>query len=102
MILIPYGCRDGVVAQSLLDLHLDFHITLVVPLEELPFLRRMLRQIPGATAVCLGRPAWGAEVTDQVGTFFQLLVIKLEDLSDICQGEWKPQVCTPDHGAAPA
>ena len=77
MIFIPDEVRDRVFRQALLYRHLDFHIALIVFLKEFPFLRIMLRKIPGATAVCLGWFTGSTEVADQIFALFQLLILKL-------------------------
>ena len=53
-------------------LPLRIHIPDAVGFKQLPFFRRVFRQVSGSSFVCLGRLAWNGEVSDQVGAFLEL------------------------------
>ena len=63
-LLLPDPHRE--VGESSADLPLGYNVAHAVLLEQRPFLRRALRQIPFATTVDLCRFAWLAEIRDQL------------------------------------
>ena len=101
MVLLPYVLRHGIPAQALLNAHFRFHVPQVIRFEKRPFLRRVLRQITGTTAVCFGGGTGLAEIADQLLAFAQLLLIQRQRRAHAHQGQRQAEVCRPDHGAAP-
>ena len=101
MVLRPHVLRHGIPAQALLNAHLRFHVPQVICFEQRPFLRRVLRQITGATAVCFGSGTGLAEVADQLLAFAHLLLIQRQRRTHAHQGQRQAEVCRPDHGAVP-
>ena len=65
---------NWVVSQFISDLALGLHVTDAVRLEQLPFLRRILRHITSPAAVRLGRLTRHREIPDEVFSFLQLLL----------------------------
>ena len=88
--------------QFLLNLHFYFHVPLVVGLEQIPLLRGVIRQVPGAPAVGFRWRARHTEVTDQVLAFFHLLLFEAERRTRLCQRHGKTHVSGPHHVAVPA
>ena len=75
--------------------------TQVIRFEKRPFLRRVLRQVAGTTAVCFGGGTGLAEIADQLLAFAHLLLIQRQCRANAHQGQRQAEVCRPDHGAAP-
>ena len=84
-----------------MNAHFRFHVPQVICFEQRPFLRRVLRQVTGATAVCFGSGTGLAEVADQLLAFAQLLLIQRQRRAHAHQGQRQAQIRRPDHGAAP-
>ena len=70
--------RRHPVLQGVEDGALDLHVPLAVGFEGVPFLRGMLREVPGPPIVGLGRLAGLAEIADQGLTFPHLGLVLRE------------------------
>ena len=101
MVFFPDEVRHREAGEALLDGELYFYVTAVVFLEVDPFFSVMLGQISGSAIVCLGGLAGTAEVFDEVFSFFQFLVLELQDGAYTLQGEGQAHIGGPDHGAFP-
>ena len=101
MILIPDEVRNRVVLQALLYLHLHLHIALIIFLKQRPFVRRVVRQVPGPTTVAFRRLAGAAEVLNQILAFFEFLLFKAEDRTDLFQSQRQAVVGSPNQCAFP-
>ena len=101
-VFFPEEIRYRVFQQAFLNLLFHQNIPFVVLFEQLPFFRRVPRQMPLASAVGFRRFAGGAEVSDQVLSFLQLLLLKAQHFADLFQPAGQPVVIPQHHGAAPA
>ena len=101
MILIPDKVRNRVVLQPLLYLHFDFHIALIILLEQFPLLRRELGKIPGPSSIGFGRLAGVTEIPDQVLAFFELLLLEPQGGTNPLKSERKSVISSQYHGAFP-
>ena len=81
MIFIPDEIRYRVILQPLLDLRFKLNVTSVVFLEQSPFIRCMLLQIP----LTPGSSARYTEVSDEFLTFLEFLLLKAKYGSNLLQ-----------------
>ena len=84
-VLVPHKIRQRVLPQFFLNGHLDFHVPLVVGLEDFPFLRCVRGGVKMAIAILVNGRC--AEVPDQGSSFAHLLLLQLQDGSNLRQGE---------------
>ena len=101
MVFIPHRIRSGELRQLRLYLHFGLHITEVVGLVSVPLFRVMLRQVSCPSAVCLRGSARRGEITYQIPSLCQLLLLKPQYSADPFQGQRQTHIRRPHHRAAP-
>ena len=79
----PLGFRDRELGQFVLDAHFRFDVSEVICLETFPFLRGVFGIMADSRTVL--RSGGSTEISDEVFTFFQLLLLQPQDRTDTLQ-----------------